>query len=185
MTTAEYLTSGETLRVQELVFGRVWVARESPTSRHQNLVKKLARALDDHVEDLRLGEIWIAPLDVVLDSGRALVVQPDLFFISRARADIVRERVYGAPDLVVEVLSPQPRIGDIVTRVGWYADYGVRECWLVYQNDRRVAVLTLDGGIRERREFASSSRIQSRVLPGFDRSLSSIAPPQGPFAVTG
>lgn len=179
MTTAEYLASGETTRVQELVFGRVCVVRESPTSRHQNLVKKMARALDDHVDGLDLGEMWIAPLDVVLDEARALVVQPDLFFISRERAHIVRECVYGAPDLVVEVLSPRPRLGDLAVRVGWYADYGVQECWLVYQDDRRVAVLTLNGAARERRDFDAASRIQSRVLPAFGRSLASIAPPRG------
>jgi Uma2 family endonuclease len=180
MTTAEYLQSGETNRVQELVFGRLWIARESPTARHQNLVKKIGRALDDHVEALGLGEIWIAPLDVVLDHERALVVQPDLFFISRERAGIVSERVDGAPDLVVEVMSPRPRIGDIVTRVGWFADYGVRECWLVQQDDGRVSVLTLNGGPRERREFDAGSRIQSRVLPQFAHSLATIDPrPRG------
>jgi Uma2 family endonuclease len=187
MTTAEYLQSGETNRVQELVFGRVSVARESPTAWHQNLVKKLGRALDDHVEALGLGEIWIAPLDVVLDAERALVVQPDLFFIAQARADIVRERVYGPPDLVVEVMSPRPRIGDLVARVGWFADYGVRECWLVHQQDRRVSVLTLNGGARERRDFDAARRIQSRVLPQFAHSLASIDPrPRGvSFGFTG
>jgi Uma2 family endonuclease len=176
LTTAEYLQTGETNRVQELVFGRLWVARESPTARHQNLVKKIGRALDDHVEALGLGEIWIAPLDVVLDHDRALVVQPDLFFVSKERAGIVSERVYGAPDLVVEVMSPWPRIGDIATRVGWFADYGVRECWLVQQDDRRVSVLTLNGGPRERCEFDAGSRIQSRVLPQFAHSLATIDP---------
>ena len=180
MTTAEYLRSGETTRVQELVFGRVSVARESPTSRHQNLVKKVGRALDDHVEAFRLGEIRIAPLDVVLDAERDLVVQPDLFFVSRLRASIVRERVHGAPDLVVEVLSPRPRIGDIQERVGWFATYGVKECWLVHQIERHVVVLTLAGGlIQEHCVFDEDHRIHSRVLPEFELSLSRIAPQPG------
>jgi Uma2 family endonuclease len=78
------------------------------------------------------------------------------------------------------VLSPRPRIGDLQERVGWFATYGVRECWLVHQIDRYVAVLALaDGRIVERRLFDEESRIRSAVLPAFDASLARIAPAPG------
>lgn len=111
----------------------------------------------------------MAPVDVVLDEDRALVVQPDVLFVSAARASIIRERVHGVPDLVVEVLSPRPRIGDLDERVHWFASYGVREIWLVDQDRRSVDMLECDGGRVERRiRFTSSKSIASTVLPDVD-----------------
>src|SRR5262249_6428171 len=129
MTTAEYLATPESVVPQELAFG-VWRVAESPTPRHQQAVLSLALALHKHVQAHRAGTVWVAPLDVILDEERALVVQPDLFVISNERAHILTDRVRGAPDLVVEVLSPQPRVGNINERVRWFAQYDVRECWL-------------------------------------------------------
>lgn len=94
MTTEEYFRTPEALAPTELAFGVLRVA-DSPTPRHQALVFQLALALERHVRERDLGHIWISPLDVVLDAGRALIVQPDLFFISRERGDIVRDRVHG------------------------------------------------------------------------------------------
>lgn len=54
------------------------------------------------------------------------------FFISNQRRDIITDRFWGAPDMVLEVMSPNPRIGDVQERVEWFCEYGVRECWLVH-----------------------------------------------------
>src|SRR5258706_6912900 len=110
MTVDEYFRTPETVKPAELAFGVLRVA-ESPTARHQSAVAQLFRALDRHVSERDLGQMWLAPLDVVLDQERALIVQPDLFFVSNERAWMVVDRVHGAPDLVIEVLSPNPRIG--------------------------------------------------------------------------
>ena len=69
------------------------------------------------LELLHIGEVLPAPMDVVLDYANALVVQPDLLFVSNDRREIITDRVYGAPDMVVEVLSPRPRIGKLDERV--------------------------------------------------------------------
>ncbi len=119
--------------------------------------------------------MWFAPLDVILDYDRALVVQPDLLFISEERDVIVTERVHGAPDLVIEVLSPRPRIGDIEERLGWFAEHGVRECWLVHQFERSVEVVHFDDrAISARRRFGAAARISSTVLPQFNASFEDI-----------
>lgn len=166
LTTAEYLQTAESARVQELVYGTLQVA-ESPSPAHQSLLLELAVALREHVTSHGLGTIWIAPLDVVLDPARALVVQPDLFFVSTARAGIVTDRVWGAPDMVLEVLSPNPRIGNTFERVGWFARHGVRECWLVHQLSREIEILQLSlDGSDNRRTFRNWSAIESTVLPG-------------------
>jgi Uma2 family endonuclease len=167
LTTNEYLQTAETLRVQELIYGTVCVA-ESPSPRHQDLLLEIAVLLRVFVGQHRLGSVWIAPLDVILDPGRGLVVQPDLFFISNKRRDIVTDRVWGAPDMVLEVMSPNPRIGVLMDRVQWFAAYGVRECWLVHQLTREIEVLQLDKtGILSRQTFRGLDRIQSAVLPFF------------------
>ena len=72
LTTAEYLQTAESPRVQELAFGTLRVA-ESPTAGHQSLLLELAVTLREHVLQRRLGTIWIAPLDVILDPARALI----------------------------------------------------------------------------------------------------------------
>ena len=110
LTTAEYLQTAESLRVQELIYGTLRI-EDSPHFRHQNLLLELAVLMRVFVGQHKLGTVCIAPQDVILDPARALVVQPDLMFISKSRSDIISDHIWGAPDLVVEVLSPHPRIG--------------------------------------------------------------------------
>ena len=174
MTTAEYLRTPESLVPTELIYGRLRVA-ESPLPRHQAVVLDVSLALVAHVQERRLGQIWISPLDVILDAERALIVQPDLFFISNERSYILTDRVRGAPDLVVEVLSPNPRIGQLGERIGWFQEYGVKECWLIHQLERRIEVLNFSGSsVIERASFDEKTPIRSRVLPDFDRTLGSM-----------
>src|SRR5262245_14715169 len=174
MTLQEYLATPESVAPRELIFGALHVA-DSPSPVHQSTVAALFLALHEHVSTRALGTVWFAPLDVILDHERALVVQPDLFVIANEGVAIVADKVRGAPDLVIEVLSPRARIGDIDERVAWFRDYGVRECWLVHQMRRTVEVLQFDDGrIRSRREHDGGDPIVSGVLPEFDRALDSM-----------
>ena len=167
LTTSEYLQTAESLRVQELIYGTVHVA-ESPSPRHQDLLLEMAVLLRVFVRQHRLGTIWIAPLDVILDPRRALIVQPDLFFISNKRQEIITDRIWGAPDMVLEVMSPNPRIGELQDRVRWFSEYGVRECWLVHQLTREIEVLQLaNAGVLSRRTYRQAQRIESTVFLDF------------------
>ena len=167
LTTNEYLQTAETLRVQELIYGTVHVA-ESPSPRHQDLLLDMAVLLRVFVRQHQLGTIFIAPLDVILDTRRALIVQPDLFFVSNKRQDIITDRIWGAPDMVLEVMSPNPRIGELRERIGWFCQYGVRECWLVHQLTREIEVLQLENaGVFSRRTHRGPELIESTVLPSF------------------
>src|SRR5262245_27829968 len=109
MTTSEYFATPERVLPAELAFGVLRLA-DAPTVRHQRMVGLLFKALDAYVSLHRLGEVLLAPTDVILDYDQALVVQPDLLFVSEERAHLVTDTVCGPPDLVVEVLSPHPRI---------------------------------------------------------------------------
>ena len=174
MSVDEYFRTPETVRPAELRFGVLYV-RESPSPRHQSAVAGLFRSLDAYVRARDIGDVWLAPLDVVLDEERALIVQPDLMFISRSREWIVQDRVRGAPDLVVEVLSPNPRIGKTEERIEWFAEYGVRECWLVHLDRRDITVVTCaHRRVAGRRVFSRRESIVSAVLPDFTEGFDHI-----------
>ena len=167
LTTAEYLQTAESLRVQELIYGELRV-EDSPHFRHQNLLLELAVLMRVFVGQDRLGTVCIAPQDVILDPARALILQPDLMFISKGRSEIISDHIWGAPDLVVEVLSPHPRIGKLDERIRHFAQYGVKECWLIHQLSREIEVLKLQ--VHEetsRRLFRGVQQIDSSVLPDF------------------
>lgn len=165
MTTEEYLGTPETVLPRELAFGVMRVA-DAPVVSHQRVVRDLTIVLTACARDGRLGEVLPAPTDVILDRGKDLIVQPDLVFVSAARAEIVGDRIHGAPDLVVEVLSPHPRVGQLHEKIEWFARYGVQECWLIDLPRRQIAVLTFaDGKIGDRSVFVGAEPIVSGVLP--------------------
>jgi Uma2 family endonuclease len=165
MTTAEYLMTPETVQPAELAYG-VYRVADSPVVRHQRVVRDLTITLTAFTKERRLGEVLPAPMDVVLDRERHLVVQPDVLFVAANRDGIVSDHIEGAPDLVIEVLSPRPRIGQVAEKVTWYGRYGVRECWLVDLDHRQIAILTFeDGRVAGRASFGSQEPIRSGVLP--------------------
>jgi Uma2 family endonuclease len=171
MTLEEYFATPETVLPQELIYGAMRVA-ESPTSTHQSVVAALFLALHEHVSRAGLGSVWLAPLDVVLDADRALVVQPDLFVVLNGGTAMVHDKVWGAPDLVIEVLSPRPRIGGLTERLTWFAEYGVRECWLVDHLSQRIEIVEFrERQIAHRRSLGPNDALVSVVLPDFPPSL--------------
>ncbi|MEO8678469.1 MAG: Uma2 family endonuclease [Vicinamibacterales bacterium] len=167
LTTTEYLKTAESVRVQELIYGKLRVA-DSPTPMHQALLLRLAMILDGHVRDYGSGSIWIAPLDVILDAPRAVVVQPDLFFVSKMRAHIISDHIWGAPDMALEVVSPHPRVGKLEERIEIFGHYGVRECWVVHQLLKEIEIIELTNmGSPNRRRYGPADQLQSNVLPTF------------------
>jgi Uma2 family endonuclease len=156
------------LRVQELIYGTLRIEDSSPTFRHQDLLLELAELMRVFVGQHKLGIVCIAPQDVILDAAQALILQPDLMFISNHRQHIVSDHIWGAPDLVVEVMSPHPRIGKLDERIGYFAQYGVKECWLVHQLAREIEVIGLhEFGVNHRRTVRGVQKIESTVLPQF------------------
>lgn len=176
LTIDEYLTRApDAARPMELIYGILRIA-ESPSARHQTAVADLSRFLEAHARERSLGRVFAAPVDVVLDVERALVLQPDVVFISNARAAILmKERVHGAPDLMIDVLSPEPRIGRTEERVQWCADSGVKECWFVHQDMRSLAIFRFAyRRIAARLVHGRQDPIASAVLPDLDACLDDI-----------
>jgi Uma2 family endonuclease len=117
------------------------------------------------VELKRCGHVGIAPLDVVLDATRALIVQPDVLFVAEERSSIIRNQVWGAPDLVVEVLSPGSAAHDRGEKLDWYRQYGVRECWLVDPVGPHVTVFDFTAAAPATSVIAPPDAVRSSVLP--------------------
>jgi Uma2 family endonuclease len=168
VTTDEYLyDTEETKRIRELAMGRV---REPPAPffSHQTVALNVARSIADYTEPRFLGRVAMAPVDVVLDRERALVLQPDVLFVATARLGIVRNQVWGAPDLVVEVLSPGTEHRDRTEKLGWYRQYGVRECWLVDVRQELVTIVDCTGALPVERTARGAEAVRSSVLPGLE-----------------
>jgi len=127
----------------ELIRGEVHLT-PSPATKHQLTLFNLSGSLFVYSKRSPVGVVAVAPLDVRLSHDTA--VQPDLIFVSNARANIIRENyIDGAPDLVVEILSPSTAAHDRATKLALYAEAGVPEVWLLDPNAKTVEVLKLQG----------------------------------------
>jgi Uma2 family endonuclease len=116
----------------------------SPVPRHQRISRRLARILEDGLAEGGRGEVFHAPIDVVLD--RHNVVVPDIVFVSRERAGIVGEKfIGGSPDLLAEILSPSTRRTDVRVKSELYARFGVPWYLIVDPDIDRIEVFRLAG----------------------------------------
>ena len=116
----------------------------SPTSAHQILCTSVWRELMDYIEKKKGKCIpMVSPLDVQLDCDDKTMVQPDVLVVCD-RDKIIRRCIYGAPDLVVEILSPSTRKKDMFVKLGKYMDAGVREYWMIDPDQKKVIVYDLE-----------------------------------------
>jgi Uma2 family endonuclease len=150
------------------------VMTASPIARHQEIVGKLHVLLQQHVQSNSLGKVYVAPLDTIMDEFT--IVQPDLLFVSRERvAEIVKERIEGAPDLVVEVLSPGTFHKDLRRKMRVYSQFGVREYWIVDPEEETIELHQRVGEkLQLARKFASGETFQTALLPGFEMQVRSV-----------
>ena len=126
----------------ELIEGRFMMS-PAPRYRHQRLVAGFTSALHQYGNRTGRGEVLPSPIDVVLAPD--MVLQPDLIFIFNENRRIITERIEGAPDLVVEILSPSSTDRDLFVKREIYARFGVREYWIVDPDGRTIEVLELRG----------------------------------------
>ena len=114
----------------EFIGGRLYMT-PAPVTRHQRVLRGLWLALWRVLMDSGHGEVFSAPL-LVEFPGTGDRVQPDLLFVSSERRAIIGEKqVLGAPDLVVEILSPTTAHRDRGIKLDLYARHGVRQYWIV------------------------------------------------------
>ena len=155
----------------EIIEGELLVT-PAPSVRHQRLLMRLANKLYMSLEMERLGAVLPAPTDVVLDHES--VVQPDILFVSTARQEILRSdgAIHGAPDLVVEILSPSTAKRDQIVKRKLYQKYGVREFWIADPEAQTIEVCALGEGSNAL--FTKGSVLTSPLLPRLQVPLDDI-----------
>lgn len=153
------------------------VVSPSPNATHQRVSRAMFRALDGFVTQRGLGEVFFAPLDVVLSLYD--VVVPDIIFVPASQADRVTDRhVRGAPSLVVEVVSATTRDRDEHQKRLLYERAGVMEYWVV-DPERRV-ILVHRGHTAGRftvTRLGAGDTLTTPVLPGFSAGVRAIVEP--------
>ncbi len=136
ITADEFLQLPETNTLTELIDGEIVVA-PAPRASHQNAVFTCAKAVEKAAPD---GKVYLAPIDVYLDDTN--VVQPDVMWNGADSLCILIDDAYwrGAPDLVIEVLSPSTALRDKQAKFRLYEKHDVREYWIVEPTARYVEV---------------------------------------------
>ena len=157
----------------ELIGGEL-ILVPAPQAAHQEVSINLVYAILDFIRKNKLGKLFHAPFDVILsDKDKP---QPDIVFISKERLNIIaKDGVHGAPDLVVEILSPSTGSLDKVEKSKLYYTHGVQEYWIVDPISKAVQVFTR--GEKNWNLFESYSTNQtllSPLLPGLEITLNDI-----------
>lgn len=133
-TTGRLYTYEDYLKINddnqyELIGGKL-ILVPAPRIIHQKIKLRLVRLIANFIDENDLGEVLDAPTDVVLTEKDK--PQPDILFVSKERLNIITEmNVQGAPDLVIEVLSPSSGKWDKVEKSKLYYKHGVKEYWIV------------------------------------------------------
>jgi Uma2 family endonuclease len=150
----------------------------APSLLHQMVSGNLYYLLRTWVRANRRGWVFDAPVDVEL--GEHDIVQPDLVLVLQERKSVLTgRRIIGAPDLVVEILSPSTAGRDREVKRTLYDRAGVREYWLVDADQGEVTVLERDDAdhLESSRTFLGGETLVSRLLPGFQAPLAEIFSP--------
>ena len=169
-TYADYLTWPDDARY-ELIDGEAFLMAPAPLIEHQEVAGDVYHQLRNQL-DGKPCRPYIAPVDVRLprndeaDAAIDTVVQPDVLVVCDPEK-IDRRGVRGAPDWVLEVLSPSTAAHDQIAKRRTYERAGVREYWLVHPGDRTLTVYALDNGQYGRPEiYELKDATPVGVLPG-------------------
>ncbi len=172
LTYEDYMKTSDDER-WELIDGEL-IEMPSPTVPHQRVDALLGAKLVIFVIEGGLGEVFHAPIDVVLSD--TVVVQPDLVFVSNERAQIItHNNIQGTPDLVIEIRSPSTAEYDWTTKYKLYESYGVREYWLADPEACTVTVFVLgEDGYELAGIYTRGQTLTSPALEGFSLDLDDI-----------
>jgi Uma2 family endonuclease len=148
----------------------------SPSFLHQKISMKLSREMSYFAEKHKLGEVLTAPMDTKFDENN--VEQPDILFISITRFNLIEKNVInGAPDLIVEIISPANKKKERQEKHDLYERKGVKEYWTIFPKKKEIIVEVLEN--EKYTVFSKGKKtgtIQSSVLEGFEVSVEDIIP---------
>jgi Uma2 family endonuclease len=173
LTAEELLYLSAPDKQTELVRGRLLV-REPPGYRHGVVVSRISRLIANHVHDHGLGIVVAAETGFKLFSNPDTVRAADAAYVSHHRTPDPPPLGYPAlaPDLVVEVISPNERAGEIQAKVSDWLTAGSRLVWVIDPDRKRAVVYREDGSVDL---LANQDALGGEdVLPGFSCSLGEV-----------
>lgn len=176
-TYEDYLTWDDDTRY-ELIDGEAYMMAPAPTTAHQAISVSLASQFYNYLRG-KTCRVFAAPFDVRLSEDT--VVQPDISVICDP-GKLDARGCNGAPDLVVEILSPSSVGHDSVVKLNTYNEAGVREYWIVDPDSRSVLVYLFKGGEGTVRVYGEKAVIAAHVLDGLQVELDGVFPPPEPKA---
>jgi Uma2 family endonuclease len=167
---AEYVLFPDDGKRHEIIDGDHYM-NPAPSTYHQTVSKRLQYQLYARIELAGLGLVFNAPVDVQLSDHD--IVQPDLVvLVTGGKARVTPTKIRGAPDLLVEILSPSTAENDRILKRRVYERSGVREYWIVDPADLRVTQLVLRDGVYGAESHGDELRLA--ILPGVAISVSEI-----------
>jgi Uma2 family endonuclease len=173
-TFADWLEQPDDGRLYEIIDGELLVS-PTPNILHQRISRDLGFRIFEYLRASGRGELLAAPVGVRLGAD---VLEPDLLVVLREHAVRIGVQVIeGAPDLVVEVLSPGTAKRDLVAKRAVYQAAGVPEYWIVDPVQCAIEVLVLEDGASARWGFfRRGDALRSRTLPDLAIEVSSVIP---------
>ncbi len=171
-TYDDYLNTPEGGKFQ-LVAGEI-IEMTSPSLYHQRIITKLSTIINNFLSKHNIAELFVAPLDVYFSETE--VYQPDIIILLNESFSKMKEnKIEGAPDLVVEVLSPSTAYYDLKHKKSIYEKHGVREYWVVDPIDKTVEILeNQNGKFHLIGEFSKTDTAKSSLLAGMEVGLERI-----------
>ncbi|RJQ24722.1 MAG: Uma2 family endonuclease [Peptococcaceae bacterium] len=157
----------------QLIGGKL-VMTPAPTTYHQIISMRLEVKLANFVAEKDLGIILYAPVDVYFEEKETY--QPDIVFIARDRLHIIEPaKIKGAPDLVVEILSPSTGYYDLKKKARTYARHGVKEYWVVDPEDKSIEVyMGEEGKFVLNQRVEEEGKIESIIIDGLEMETKEI-----------
>jgi Uma2 family endonuclease len=148
----------------------------APSPQHQRISRELFRILDTHVRARGLGEVFYAPIDVILSD--ISIVQPDLVYLATERLRLISSRgIEGAPTLLVEILSPSTARIDRHAKLQLYASHAVPDYWIVDGETRTIEAYSLtDARYTLNARAAGDERVVARPFADLGIALASLWP---------
>ncbi len=177
---AEYLSWDDQER-WELINGEVWDMSPAPSRLHQEISIRLSSLLYQHFKKKDCA-VYAAPFDVRLpeqdnaeDHAISTVVQPDISVICDKKK-LDERGCLGAPDLIIEILSPATAAKDLKVKRDLYEQHGVQEYWLFHPTDQTVMVYRAgqNNEYSKAEVFTEDDRLSSRLFTGLEIELEEI-----------
>jgi len=164
----------------ELIKGKVFKMSPAPSRLHQKISGQLFNSTFNFLKNKGC-EVYTAPFDVRFpraskeDKDIFTVLQPDICVVCD-HSKLDDRGCIGAPDLVIEILSPGNTKTELFYKYEVYEEFGVKEYWVVSQSDQTILIYTLnqEGKFQPSKLFALGEKVSSSVLVGFELELNDV-----------